>query len=82
MSRETISSLNVTVLFIPEEGQPAVKQDKKRIDANTNINDFFYQMCMIFQIPEDLQPLLCLCIAENNVVVTNFKVLGKFLQTL
>ena len=80
MSRESISSLNVTVSFIPDESKPPVKQDKKRIESTMNLNDFFYQMSMFFQIPEEEQPLYCLCIAENDVVVTGFKILGKYLH--
>ena len=53
MSRESISSLNVTVSFIPDESKPPVKQDKKRIESTMNLNDFFYQMSMFFQIPEE-----------------------------
>ena len=81
MSRETMAPLSVKVSFGPQEGKPATKQDKRKIDPTVSLEAFFFDMCNFFQIPDVDQPLYCLCISDSNVVVTSFKTLGKYFSS-
>ena len=79
MSRETITSLKVKIHHIPDEGMAPANPVSVKIEQSTNIQDLFHKTCAQFAIADDAQHSCCLCIADNNVVVANFKVLGKYL---
>ena len=66
--------------LIPGEGIAPGLPKTRNLHAKTHYSVLFAELCAQFQVPPEQRSQYCLCTAHNNVIVTNFEVLSKYLN--